>query len=64
MKQQLPHSPDLSHLKKQAKDLLRAFQKSDPSAIERFGADYRRLDTQLEDLTSRECKLGTFISED
>jgi hypothetical protein len=34
---QLPHSPDLSHLKKQTKELLRAFQQSDPSAIERFG---------------------------
>jgi ankyrin repeat protein len=33
---QLPQSPDLSHLKKQAKDLLRAFQQSDPSAIARF----------------------------
>jgi hypothetical protein len=36
MKQQLPHSPDLAHLKKQAKDLLRAFQQSDPAAIARF----------------------------
>jgi len=31
---------------------------------ERFGSDYRRLDTQLEGLTSRERKLGTFLSED
>jgi heme-degrading monooxygenase HmoA len=29
---------------------------------ERFGAEYRRLDTQLEGLTSRERKMGTFIS--
>lgn len=34
--QQLPQSPDLSHLKKQAKDLLRAFQQGDPSATARF----------------------------
>jgi heme-degrading monooxygenase HmoA len=30
---------------------------------EHFGAGYRRLDTQLEGLTSRERKLGTFFSE-
>lgn len=36
MKQQLPESPDLSHLKKQAKELLRAFEQHDPAAIERF----------------------------
>jgi heme-degrading monooxygenase HmoA len=29
---------------------------------EHFGAEYRRLDTQLEGLTSHERKLGTFIS--
>jgi hypothetical protein len=37
MKQQFPQSPDLSHLKKQAKDLLRAFSTERPSAMERFG---------------------------
>jgi heme-degrading monooxygenase HmoA len=31
---------------------------------ERFGSDYRLLDTQLEGLTSRERKLGTVLSED
>lgn len=31
---------------------------------EHFGSEYRLLDTQLEGLTSRERKLGTFISED
>ena len=36
MKQQLPEFPHLSHLKKQAKDLLRAFQQRDPAAMERF----------------------------
>ena len=30
---------------------------------ERFGAEYRRLDTQLEGLTISERKLGTFVSE-
>jgi hypothetical protein len=30
---------------------------------EHFGPAYRRLDTQLEDLTVRERKLGTFSSE-
>jgi heme-degrading monooxygenase HmoA len=39
---------------KTAEDFTR-FQK-------RFGAEYRRLDTQLEDLTSGERKLGSFIS--
>ena len=29
---------------------------------ERYGSEYRLLDTQLEGLTSRERKLGTFIS--
>jgi heme-degrading monooxygenase HmoA len=31
---------------------------------ERFGNEYRLLDTQLEGLTLSERKLGTFISED
>lgn len=31
---------------------------------QRFGAEYRLLDTQLEGLTLSERKLGTFISED
>jgi heme-degrading monooxygenase HmoA len=31
---------------------------------ERFGTEYRRLDTQLEGLTIRERKLGTFVDED
>jgi len=31
---------------------------------EQFGAEYRALDTQLEGLTLRERKLGTFTSED
>jgi heme-degrading monooxygenase HmoA len=30
---------------------------------ERFGSQYRLLDTQLEGLTSRERKLGTFIAK-
>jgi ankyrin repeat protein len=33
---QLPQSPDLSHLKKQAKELLRSFQENDPAAMERL----------------------------
>jgi ankyrin repeat protein len=33
---QLPQFPDLSHLKKQAKDLLHAFQEKDPIALEHF----------------------------
>jgi ankyrin repeat protein len=33
---QLPKSPNLSHLKKQAKDLLRAFEQNNPSAQQRF----------------------------
>ena len=41
---------------KTAKDFAR-FQ-------ERFGGEYRRLDTQLEGLTLSERKLGTFVSED
>ena len=31
---------------------------------ERFSAEYRRLDTQLEGLTVSERKLGTFIRQD
>jgi heme-degrading monooxygenase HmoA len=31
---------------------------------EHFGNEYRRLDTQLEGLTLRERKLGTFIGEE
>jgi heme-degrading monooxygenase HmoA len=31
---------------------------------EHFGTEYRRLDTQLEGVSLRERKLGTFISED
>lgn len=31
---------------------------------ERFASEYRLLDTQLEGLTSRERKLGSFLSED
>jgi heme-degrading monooxygenase HmoA len=30
---------------------------------EQFGAEYRALDTQFEDLTVRERKLGIFVSE-
>jgi heme-degrading monooxygenase HmoA len=41
---------------KMAEDFTR-FQKH-------FGTEYRQLDTQLEGLTLRERKLGTFISED
>lgn len=36
MKQQLPASPNLAHLKKQAKDLLRAYAENDPSTQQRF----------------------------
>lgn len=35
---QLPDSPDLDHLKKQAKDLLAAFKSGDPIAFARFRA--------------------------
>jgi heme-degrading monooxygenase HmoA len=31
---------------------------------ERFGTEYRQLDTELEGLTIRERKLGTFVDED
>ena len=51
---QLPESPNLSHLKKQAKDLLRTFEQGDPSAQQRFlaslpsvrGVDAKALATQ------------------
>jgi hypothetical protein len=33
---QLPDRPNLEHLKKQAKDLLREFQSGNPQAVERF----------------------------
>ena len=33
---QLPEFPDLSHLKKQAKELLRAYKKNDPAAVQRI----------------------------
>lgn len=33
---QLPEAPNLVHLKKQAKDLLRGFKENDPAAIQRF----------------------------
>jgi hypothetical protein len=32
----LPTSPSLEHLKKQAKELLHAFERADPAAIERL----------------------------
>lgn len=50
---QLPQSPDLSHIKKQAKDLLRASQQSDPAAIERFRESLPSVaDMSLAQLTS------------
>src|SRR5215469_11217364 len=36
MSPQLPEKPDLEHLKKQAKDLLRDFELHQPAAMERF----------------------------
>lgn len=36
MSKQLPERPNLDHLRKQAKDLLAAARKADPSALERF----------------------------
>jgi len=33
---QLPEYPDLFHLKKQAKDLLKAYERKDASALQRF----------------------------
>src|SRR5436309_7719750 len=36
MSRDLPTHPDLEHLKKQAKDLLRDFRQGDPATVERF----------------------------
>ncbi len=38
MSLELPARPNLEHLKKQAKELLRDLQQGDPAAIERFGS--------------------------
>jgi len=38
MPRDLPANPDLTHLRKQAKDLLHEFERGDPTAIERFRA--------------------------
>src|SRR5688500_6053682 len=38
MQRELPNKPNLDHLKKQAKDLLEAFKRGEPEAIERFRA--------------------------
>jgi len=38
MPRALPANPDLTHLRKQAKELLRDFERGDPIAIERFRA--------------------------
>src|SRR5262245_25104088 len=38
MPRDLPASPDLEHLRKQAKDLLHEFERGDPTAVERFRA--------------------------
>jgi ankyrin repeat protein len=38
MSRQLPQKPNLEHLKKQAKELLHAFEQGQPAAIERFGS--------------------------
>src|SRR6476661_6345237 len=36
MSKQLPDRPNLDHLRKQAKDLLSAYRKNDPDAIQRI----------------------------
>ena len=38
MSRELPEKPNLEHLKKQAKDLLREAQQGDAAAIERFSS--------------------------
>src|SRR5215469_18862316 len=38
MSRELPAKPNLEHLKKQAKELLRDLQLSKPAAVERFGS--------------------------
>ena len=38
MSRELPAKPNLEHLRKQAKDLLRDFERGEPAAVERFGS--------------------------
>lgn len=38
MSRELPPKPNIEHLRKQAKDLLRNYQHGDPAAIEHFGS--------------------------
>ena len=58
MPQQLPPSPDLSHLKKQAKSLLKSARAGDPAALQRFIDSLPAArNTDLASLASRELRL-------
>lgn len=58
MQQQLPPSPSLSHLKKQAKSLLKSARAGDPAALQRFiDALPAARNTDLATLASRELRL-------
>jgi hypothetical protein len=58
MQQQLPPSPDLSHLKKQAKALLKRARSGDPAALQRFIDSLPAArNTDLATLASRELRL-------
>jgi ankyrin repeat protein len=58
MQQQLPPSPDLSHLKKQAKSLLKSARAGDLAALQRFIDTLPAArNTDLATLASRELKL-------
>ena len=58
MQQQLPPSPNLSHLKKQAKSLLKSVRAGDPAALQRFIDTLPAArSTDLATLASRELRL-------
>ena len=58
MQQQLPASPDLAHLKKQAKSLLRHARAGDPAALQRFIDSLPAArSADLASLASRELRL-------
>ncbi|MBT3345369.1 MAG: hypothetical protein HN712_14620 [Gemmatimonadetes bacterium] len=55
---QLPSRPSLDHLKYQARDLRKAFQKGDAAAIERLCSHIPRLADVGEDVASGEVTIG------